>query len=83
MVEADPDRYIDKRTKCFFENTNSAYFNNFPSRLFSEYGHFVVVGVNNVEVGYARYASVTLYSARYFISAGLLTSSGDMKGSVD
>eukprot|EP00592_Proboscia_alata_P025901 CAMPEP_0194449936 /NCGR_PEP_ID=MMETSP0176-20130528/130431_1 /TAXON_ID=216777 /ORGANISM="Proboscia alata, Strain PI-D3" /LENGTH=498 /DNA_ID=CAMNT_0039277145 /DNA_START=621 /DNA_END=2117 /DNA_ORIENTATION=+ len=82
-VEADPDRCIDERTKCFFENTDSAYFNNFPGRLFQEYGHFVVVGVNNVEAGYARYSSVTLYGARDFISVGSFTSAGDMKGSVD
>mmetsp|Transcript_40452 Transcript_40452/g.48515 ORF Transcript_40452/g.48515 Transcript_40452/m.48515 type:complete len:555 (+) Transcript_40452:101-1765(+) len=82
-VEADPDRCIDERTKCFFENTDSAYFGNFPGRLFPEYGHFVVIGVNHVEAGYARYSSVTLYGAREFISVGSFTSVGDMKGSVD
>eukprot|EP00593_Proboscia_inermis_P000116 CAMPEP_0171292972 /NCGR_PEP_ID=MMETSP0816-20121228/995_1 /TAXON_ID=420281 /ORGANISM="Proboscia inermis, Strain CCAP1064/1" /LENGTH=534 /DNA_ID=CAMNT_0011763243 /DNA_START=110 /DNA_END=1714 /DNA_ORIENTATION=- len=83
VVDADPDKCIDERTKCFFENTDSAYFGNFPGRLFPEYGHFVVIGVNHVEAGYARYSSVTLYGAREFISVGSFTSVGDMKGSVD
>jgi len=82
-IDADPDICIDTRTKCFFENTDAAYFGNLPGHFFSEDGHFVVVGVNHAEAGYARYSSVTLYDAASFISVASVTNTDMMKGSAD
>ena len=83
LSEADPDKCIDKRTKCFFENTDAAYFMNFPGHAFPDNAEYVVIGVNHVEAGNARYSSVTLYGARDFLSLDSFTSENDMKGSAD
>eukprot|EP00592_Proboscia_alata_P007828 CAMPEP_0194365886 /NCGR_PEP_ID=MMETSP0174-20130528/13870_1 /TAXON_ID=216777 /ORGANISM="Proboscia alata, Strain PI-D3" /LENGTH=513 /DNA_ID=CAMNT_0039140749 /DNA_START=86 /DNA_END=1627 /DNA_ORIENTATION=+ len=83
VIDADPDVCIDSRTKCFFENTDAAYFGNLPGFFFPSNGHFVAIGINHVEAGYARYSSVTLYDAATFIAIGSFTNLKDMKGSAD
>lgn len=82
-IDADPDVCIDERTKCFFENTDAAYFGNLPGHFFPDNGHFIVIGVNHAEARYARYSSVTLYDAATLIAVGSFTNLNDMKGSAD
>jgi len=83
VIEAEPDLCIDDRTKCFFENTDAAYFGNLPGTFFPSNGHFVAIGVNHVEAGYARYSSVSLYDAATLIAIGSFTNLKEMKGSAD
>ena len=83
ILEADPDICIDERTKCFYENTDAAYFGNLPGTFFPPNGHFVAIGVNHVEAGYARYSSVSLYDAASLLAIDSFTNLKEMKGSAD
>lgn len=77
------EQCIEESTGCLGDNPDAAYLSNVPGRRLQEDDYFIIIGVNHMNAGRARYSNVSVYNLDKLMGVASFNSIEDMPGSAD